>query len=90
MFQSAGRQLKPKVPMVQTPTISVPYQRMVWDLMGPLNKTVRGYRYILTVMCLGTRYPYAVSLKKIDALSVAEGLMEVIQHSGIPNELLSD
>ena len=41
-------------------------------------------------MCLGTRYPYAVVLKKIDAVSVAEGLMEVIQHTGIPNELLLD
>ncbi len=88
--QKAGRLLKPKVPMVQTPTISVPYQRMAWDLVGPLNSTVKGYRYISTVMCLGTRYPYAVALKKIDALSVAEGLMEVIQHTGIPNELLSD
>ena len=88
--QKAGRLLKPKVPMVQTPTISVPYQRMAWDLVGPLNRTVEGYRYISTVMCLGTRYPYAVALKKIDALSVAEGLMEVIQHTGIPNELLSD
>ena len=76
--------------MVQTPTISVPNQRMAWDLVGPLNRTVRGYRYISTVMCLGTRYPYAVALKKIDAVSVAEGLMEVIQHTGIPNELLSD
>ena len=41
-------------------------------------------------MCLGTRNPYAVALKKIDAESVADGLMEVIQHTGIPNELLSD
>ena len=76
--------------MMQTPTISVPYQRMAGDLVGPLNRTVRGYHYILTVMCLRMRYPYAVALKKIDAVSVAEGLMEVIQHTGIPNELLSD
>ena len=60
-------QLKPKVPMVQTPTILVPYQRMALDLVGPLNRTVKGYRYISTVMCLGTRNPYAVALKKIDA-----------------------
>ena len=51
--QRAGRQLKPKVPMVQTPTISVLYQRMAWDLVGPLNRTVRGCRYTLTVMCHG-------------------------------------
>ena len=49
------------------PTILVPYQRMALDLVGPLNRTVKGYRYISTVMCLGTRNPYAVALKKIDA-----------------------
>ena len=47
-------QLKPKVPLVQTPTISVPYQRMALDLVDPQNRTVKGYRYISTVMCLGT------------------------------------
>ena len=41
-------------------------------------------------MCLGSRYPYAIPLKRIDAESVAEALMEVISHTGIPVELLSD
>ena len=88
--QKAGRQLQPRVPMVVTPTISEPYQRMAWDLVGQLDKTNQGHRYILTIMCLGTRYPYAIPLKWVDAESVAEGLMEVISHTGIPVELLSD
>ena len=41
-------------------------------------------------MCLGTRYPYAVSLEKVDAISVDERLLEVIAHTDIPHELLSD
>ena len=41
-------------------------------------------------MCLGTCYPYAVPLKKVDAISVAEGLLEVFAHTGIPHKLLSD
>ena len=41
-------------------------------------------------MCLGTRYPYCVPIKRVDAITVAEGLMEVIAHTSIPLELLSD
>ena len=88
--QKAGRQLQPRVPMVVTPTISEPYQGMAWDLVGKLDKTNQGHRYILTIMRLGTRYPYAIPLKRVDAESVAEGLMEVISHTGILVELLSD
>ena len=88
--QKAGRQLQPRVPMVVTPTISEPYQRIAWDLVGQLDKTNQDHRYILTIMCLGTRYPYAIPLKRVDAESVAKGLMEVISHTGIPVELLSD
>ena len=69
--QKAGRHLQKEVPVSTTPIISVPYERLVCDLVGPLPRTKRGFKYILTVMCLCTRYPYAIPLKKIDAISVA-------------------
>ena len=78
------------MPLVKTPIISVPYQQLACDLVGPLSRTKSGHRYILTVMCLGTRYPYCVPLKRVDSELVAEGLMDVISHTGIPKELLSD
>ena len=53
-------------------------------------RTKTGFSYILTMMCLGSRFPYAILLQRVDAESVAEGLMEVISHTGIPIELLSD
>ena len=88
--QKAGKHLLPRVPMVETPIISVPYHRMAFDIVGPLKRTKRGYDHILTAMCMGARYPYCVPLKRVDAMSVAEGLMEVLSHTGIPVELLSD
>ena len=42
------------------------------------------------VMCIGTRFLYAIPFKKIDAESVAEGLIEVISHKGVPQELLTN
>ena len=74
--------------MMVTPTISELYQRMAWNLVGNLDRTNQCHRYILTIMCLGTRYLYAIPLKRIDAESVAVGLMEVISHTGIPVDLL--
>ena len=88
--QKAGRPLQPKVPVVETPIISDPYQRLACDLVGSLPRTSAGHRYILTDMCLGTRHPYCVPIKRVDAITVSEGLMEVIAHTGIPLELLSD
>ena len=88
--QKKGRQLSQKVPMITTPIIPEPYQRMAWDLVGKMPRTKTGFSYILTVMSLGSRFPYAIPLQRVDAESVAEGVMEVISHTGIPIELLSD
>lgn len=88
--QRGGKAHSKRVPLQKTPTISIPYTRMACDLVGPLPRTQAGFRYILTVMCLGTRYPFAIPLKRIDARTVAEGLMEVFSYTGIPVELLHD
>ena len=88
-MSKTGRQLSQKVPMITTPIIPEPYQRMAWDLVGKMPRTKTGFSYILTVMCLGSRLPYAIP-KYRGAKIVAEGLMEMISHTGIPIELLSD
>ena len=71
--------------MITTPIIPEPCQRMAWDLVGKMPRTKTGFSYILTVMCLGSRLPYAIPLQRVDAESVAAGLMEVISHTGIPS-----
>ena len=88
--QRAGSVLQPRVPMVEMPIISTPYSRLACDLVGLLTRTKAGHKYLLTVMCVGTRFPYAIPLKRVDAETVAEGLAEVMSHTGIPNELLPD
>ncbi len=69
--------------MVETPIISTPYSRFACDLVGPrpMNSIKSGYKYILTVMCVGSRFPYAIPLKRIDSETVAEGLVEVMSHT---------
>ena len=72
------------------PTIEEPWQRVAIDIVGPLQRTDRGHRYILTIMDFGTRYPEAVPLKRIDAPTVCEELMTVFTRFGFPQEILSD
>ena len=68
------RQAAPtKIPLTVTAIISVPYQCLSCNLVGPLNRTKRGKRglkYILTVICLGTRYLNAIQVKKVDVITV--------------------
>ena len=65
--QRGGKAHSRRVPLQKTPTISIPYTRMACDIVGPLPRTQSGFRYILTAMCSGTRYPFAIPLKRVDA-----------------------
>ena len=88
--QRGGKAHSRRVPLQKIPTISIPYTRMACDMVGPLPRTQSGFRYILTAMCLGTQYPFAIPLKRVDAKTVAEALIDVFSNTGIPAELLHD
>ena len=63
---------------------------MAFDIVGPLPRTVRGYKYLLTYMCLASKYPEAIPLKNVDAETVADAMFEVFSRTGTPAELLTD
>ena len=88
--QKGARVINAKVPLIPLPVISTPFSRMAFDLVGPLPRTKRGHKYILTCMCLGSKYPEAIPLKRVDVETVAEGMIEVFSRTGIPRELLTD
>ena len=41
-------------------------------------------------MCYASKYPEAIPLKKVDAQSVAEAMVEVFSRTGLPDEVLTD
>ena len=45
---------------------------------------------MLTSICLASKYPEAIPLKRVDVESVAEGLCEVFSRTGIPSQILTD
>lgn len=81
----------PCVPLEKMPVIQEPFKRIAIDLVGPFQPvSANGYRYVLTIVDVATRYPEAVPLKKIDTVSVAEALVSVFARMGCPEEILSD
>ncbi len=79
-----------KAPLCPLPLMEVPFERIGMDLIGPLERSARGYRFASVLVDYATRYPEAVPLRSISAKSVAEALFRIISRVGIPKEILTD
>ena len=60
------------------------------DIVGPLERSYSGNKYILVVCDYATRYPKAIPLKSIDTETIATKLMDLMSRVGILNEILTD
>ena len=59
----------------------------VWldvNLVGPLPRTSSGNRYILTMMCLFTKYSKAIPLKRVDNV---DAMIEIFARHGLPRTI---
>ena len=68
----------------------MPFSRLAFDVVGPLPRTRSGFKYVLNCMCYDSKYPEAILLKRVDAQSVAEGMVEVYSRTGLPTGILTD
>ncbi len=60
-----------KAPMVTRPVTAEPFEAIAIDLVGPLPKGKGGCEFILTSICLATKWPNAVALKSTTTKAVA-------------------
>ena len=88
--QKAPSRRVQKAPLIPLPIMSIPFDRIAMDIVGPLPRSRLGNRYILVLCDYGTRCPEAVPLRNIDAEHVAEELVKVFARVGIPSEILTD
>ena len=79
-----------KAPMVERPVLSEPFELLAFDLVGPLPKAKGRFRYVLTAVCMATKWPQAIPLKSITAKAVAEGMINIFSWTALPLELLTD
>ena len=82
--QRASRKDSARAPLQPLQCAEEPFQKVAFDLVGPLPKSSSGYHFILTMMCLYTKFPAAIPLKRVDNETVIEALMEIFSCYGIP------
>ncbi len=63
--------------MVERPLLSEPFEDIAVDIVGPLPKSKGGFRYLLTYVCLATRWPEAVPLRSISQVSSRRALVNL-------------
>ena len=88
--QRCGKAPARKVPMVERTVLSEPFEVMAFDIVGPMLKGRGGYRFLLTAICMASRWPEAIPLRSITAKAVALGMVEMFSRTGIPLQLVTD
>ena len=79
-----------RVPVGTVPLVTTPFSKVGVDLVGPITPPSNGYKYILVIVDYATRYPEAVPLRNIEAITVAEALWNVWTRVGVPDEIITD
>ena len=54
---TAGKRYTPKAPLVNLPIIDVPFSQIAMDIVGPLERSYSGNKYILVVCDYTPRSP---------------------------------
>ncbi len=88
--QLASHKKVRQFPLQPMPIIDIPFSRIAMDIVGPLERTHSGFRYILVVCDYATRYPEAFPLRRVTAQSVAQALLQLFSRVGIPREIVTD
>ena len=79
-----------KVPMVAREIVTVPFERVSIDLVGPLPKSKGGFKYLFTYIDNASRWPEAEPLRSITAKSVIKAFEKICLRNGFPRTVISD
>ena len=66
--------------------ISEVFSKINVDACGPLPTSLQGNKYIITALCLVSKYPEAVFVPNIMSKSVAEDFLQVFSRMGFPKK----
>ncbi|KAG8197983.1 hypothetical protein JTE90_029378 [Oedothorax gibbosus] len=69
------------------PVIQEVFSKINVDACGPLPVTPSGKRYLLTAMCLSSKYPDAVPVEDITSVTVVDALLQIFSRMGFPKVL---
>ena len=78
-----------KAPMGIMPVYSELFRYVAVDIVGSFPRAC-GYAYLLTYVCLGSRYPEAIPLNRATAQECAKGLLDIFARNWVPDTILTD
>lgn len=82
---------KTRETMMITPTPTKPFNTVIIDTIGPLQKSVFGNQYAVTIMCDLTKYLVTAAISNNQANTVAQAIFEsLILIYGIPKSIRTD
>ena len=61
--QLTNKRISWKSPMVERSILTIPFESLAVDIVGPFPKCKGGVRYVLTTLCVATKWPDAVPLQ---------------------------
>ena len=79
-----------KAPMIAREIVTVPFERVSIDIVGPLPKSKGGFQYLFTYIDNARRRPEAEPLRSITTKSVMKALQTICLRNGFPRIVMSD
>ncbi|GFU28480.1 retrovirus-related Pol polyprotein from transposon 412 [Trichonephila clavipes] len=89
--QRVGKpQDKKKAPLKIVPVITEIFTKINIDASGPLPMTPSGNKYIITALCMSSRYPDVIPVANLCSTTVINVLLQIFSRMGFPRELQTD
>ncbi|GFW48289.1 retrovirus-related Pol polyprotein from transposon 412 [Trichonephila clavipes] len=82
--------IKKKAPLKLAPVIQEVFTKLNIDACGPLPITSKGNRYLITAICMSSKFPEAIPVSDISSLSVTDALLNIFSRMGFPREIQCD
>ncbi|GFX32400.1 hypothetical protein TNCV_2173201 [Trichonephila clavipes] len=81
---------KAKAPLKLVPIISDVFSKINIDAVGPLPVSTKQNRYLITSICVASKYPEAIPVESITSPNVIDALLSIFSRIGFPREIQSD
>ncbi|GFW36214.1 retrovirus-related Pol polyprotein from transposon 412 [Trichonephila clavipes] len=81
---------KAKAPLKLEPIISEVFSKINIDAVGPLPVSTKQNRYLITSICVASKYPEAIPVESITSPNVIDALLSIFSRLGFPREIQCD
>lgn len=76
--------------MQPMPIVSIPFERIGVDIVGPLLQFSTHHKFLLVVIDYPTHYPEAILLSNMKTETIARKLAHLFTWIGIPKQVITD